>query len=146
MNGDQATEAFRRALNILFVANPRGTSLGVLLGVALDGAIVLLKPWLKTFELLSFSSIKIWHLMSLGVLAMNIRPYLQRDEVDPRIVNAIAHIDSEKAKGHITDLQARKLFADLQHQILKKVIIESSARDESRASEGDAESSVNKSK
>lgn len=132
MNGDQATELMRRAINILFVSNPRGTSLGVLLGVLLNGLLGFLSPWLKTFEAVSFASIKVWHLIGLGIFTMNLRPYLNRHDIDPAIVKAIAHIENEKAKGNLSEWHARKIFVDLQYEILKQVVVASADSKKSR--------------
>lgn len=64
MNAEQLTVFTRKAINILFVSNPRGTSLGVLTGIVLDGLIGLFSPFLKTISIINISIVKLWHLMA----------------------------------------------------------------------------------
>ena len=83
MNTNETSEITRKAINILFVANPKGTSIGIFLGVVLDGLVGLFTPLLKSIQWLSISAIKTWHLIGFGVFSMNLPSYLKRKEVDP---------------------------------------------------------------
>jgi hypothetical protein len=129
MNTDEISEITRKAINILFVANPRGTSLGIFIGVVLDGLVGLFTPLLKSIQWLSISAIKIWHLIGLGVFSMNLPSYLKRKEVDPSIKNAISFIESEKEKGNITEWQARQMYVNLHTKVLESVALETDKSD-----------------
>tara|TARA_A200000159_G_scaffold1453_1_gene1618 strand:- start:2776 stop:3225 length:450 start_codon:yes stop_codon:yes gene_type:complete len=124
MNTNEVSEITRKALNILFVANPKGTSLGIFIGVLLDGLIGLFSPLLKSIQWLSISAVKTWHLIGLGVFSMNLPSYLRRKEVDPSIKNAIAFIESEKEKGNIAEWQARQMYVNLHTKVLESVALE----------------------
>lgn len=130
MNDDELSELARKAINILFVSNARGTSIGILIGVVLDGLIGLFSPILKAIEWLSISSIKIWHLIGLGVVCMNLPSYLMRKKIDPSIENAITFIEDEKAKGNIADWQAKQMYTNLHQKVLDNVAIEVTRQDE----------------
>jgi hypothetical protein len=129
MNGDQLTEIGRKAINILFVSNPKGTSIGIFIGVVLDGLLGLFSPLLKAIEWISISAIKLWHLIGFGVISMNLPAYLSRKEIDPSIKNAIAFIEEEKAKGNITEWQARQMYANLNQKVLESIALETSKQD-----------------
>ncbi|RMT95138.1 hypothetical protein ALP39_200145 [Pseudomonas marginalis pv. marginalis] len=123
MNGDQTSEVVRRAINVLFVANPTGTSIGVLIGVILDGLLGVFTPLLKTIEWISVSALKIWHFVGFGVFAVNFPVYLARKDVDPSIKQAIDFIEEQKSKKHVNDWQARQMYVRLLDQVLERVAL-----------------------
>lgn len=125
MNNEQATELARKAINILFVSNPTGTSIGILFGVVLDGLLGLLSPFLKAIEIINISSIKLWHLVSLGIISMNLPAYLRRKEVDPSIQHAIDYIKEQKDNNNISDWQAKQMYTNLLQKVLENVTLES---------------------
>jgi len=124
MNGDQITEIARKAINILFVSNPKGTSIGIFLGVVIEGVIGLFSPFLKTIELINISAIKLWHLIGFGIVSMNLPEYIRRKEIDPSIKNAIEFIENEKLKGNINEWQARQMYSNLHKKVLESVALE----------------------
>ncbi|WP_100636071.1 hypothetical protein [Marinomonas sp. ef1] len=124
MNQEFVTEFIRKSINILFVSNPRGTSLGVLIGVILDALLGLASPILKTVEALSFGAIKMWHLIALGVVSMNLSSYLRRKEVDQSIVKAIEYIEEQKKNGSISDWQAKQMYVNLHNKVLESVTLD----------------------
>lgn len=118
---DSISEWFRKSINILFVANPRGTSIGVLIGVVIDGLLGLFSPILKTFSYFDFAAVKLWHLIGLGVLSINLPSYLKRKEIDISILNALKYIDDQKRSRAISDLQAKHLYSELHRKVLESV-------------------------
>lgn len=124
MSGDKITEIVRKAINILFVSNPKGTSIGVFLGVVIEGVIGLISPFLITIEWISISSVELWHLIGLGVISMNLPEYMRRKKIDPSIKNAIEFIEIEKSKGNISERQARQMYSNLHKKVLESVALE----------------------
>lgn len=129
MNGDQVSEITRKVVNILFVSNPKGTSLGVLVGVVLDGFLGVFSPALKAIEWINVAAIKTWHLIGLGVFSMNLPSYLKRNDIDTSIINAISFIESEKEKGNVSDWQARQMYFNLHQKVLESITLESSRQE-----------------
>lgn len=129
MNADEVTQVLRKSINILFVSNPRGTSLGVCIGVAIDMLLGVFSPAIKTIELIDVSKIKTWHLMSLGVLGMNFPAYIKRNKVDDSIINAIEYIEEQKRKGVIAEWQSRQMYNNLHNKVLEKVMLDSESLD-----------------
>jgi len=123
MNAEQLTVFARKAINILFVSNPKGTSLGVLTGIVLDGLIGLFSPFLKTISIINISIVKLWHLMGLGVFIFNIRPFLNRYKVEPSINEAISYIETQKQLGHIDEWQAKQMYRNLHNKVLDNVLL-----------------------
>lgn len=131
MNNDEITEVFRKAINILFVSNPRGTSIGVLIGVILDGLLGLFSPALKAIEILNIGVVKMWHLVGLGVASMNLPSYLRRNEIDPSISSAVKYIEDQKKNGRITEWQARQMYVNLHQKVLENVTLNNEASEAS---------------
>lgn len=129
MNQESVTEFIRKSINILFVSNPRGTSLGVLIGVILDALLGLASPILKTVEALNFGAIKMWHLICLGVFSMNLPSYLRRKEVDPSIAKAIEYIEEQKKNGTISDWQAKQMYVNVHNKVLESVTLDKGTQD-----------------
>ena len=127
MNEEKMTEFIRKSINILFVANPRGTSIGVLIGVILDGILGLFSPLIKGVEALNFGAVKMCHLIGLGVVSMNLPNYLRRKEVDPSISNAIKYIEEQKRNQSISDWQAKQMYANLHQKVLECVTLNDEA-------------------
>ncbi|MCC0091185.1 hypothetical protein [Aeromonas veronii] len=123
MKTEQMTVLVRKAINILFVSNPRGTSLGVLSGIVIDGFISLFNPFLKTIAVINISLIKLWHLIGLGVFLFNIMPFLNRHKVDPSIDEAISYIETQKQLGRIDEWQAKQMYRNLHNKVLDNVLL-----------------------
>lgn len=124
MNQDDLSLFVRKALNILFVANPKGTSIGVLIGVVLDGLIGLFGPTLKAFQAINISVIKMWHLVALGVVGINMPSYLRRKEIDPSIVNAMNYIEEQATKSQLPDWQVKQMYKDLYQKVLDNMSLD----------------------
>ena len=133
MNQESITEFFRKSINILFVSNPRGTSIGVLIGVILDALLGLASPLLKSIESLNFSAIKMWHLIAVGVVSTNLPSYLQRKEIDQSIVNAIEYIEEKKKNGTISDWQAKQMYVNLHNKVLESVTLDQGTQETSKS-------------
>ena len=131
MNNEEITGFFRKSISIFFVSNPRGTSMGVLVGVVLDGVLGLFSPALKSLEALNLGAIKMWHLIGLGVVSMNLPSYLRRNEIDPSILNAIKYIEEQKKSHNISDWQASQMYTNLHNKVLESVTLNKDTQDAS---------------
>lgn len=131
MNNEEITQYFRKSINILFVSNPRGTSLGVFIGVVLDGIIGFFSPYLKSIEAINISAVKMWHLIGLGVLFTNLPEHLKRKGIDPSILNAIKYIEDQKTKKNISDWQAKQMYMNLHQTVLENITLDNKTREQS---------------
>lgn len=124
MNQDHITAIARKAINILFVSNPRGTSIGIFIGVFLEGLLGFVSPLMKTWEWANVAALKTWHFIAAGVIGMNLPSYITRKHVDASIVNAINYIDEQKANGRISEWQAKQMFFNLHQKVLESVTLD----------------------
>jgi hypothetical protein len=129
MKNEELTQYFRKSINILFVSNPRGTSLGVLMGVVLDGVIGLFSPYLKGITMIDIAAVKMWHMIGLGVLFANLPEYLKRKEIDPSILNAINYIEDQKVKKNISAWQAKQMYMNLHQRVLENITLDKKTQD-----------------
>jgi hypothetical protein len=123
---DQVTGAAKQALDILFLANPTGSSLGVLTGVVCHGLLGLVGPFLTSVEWLALDTVKLAHLIALGVLVFNLPSYSRRHRVDPKIEEALLFIQREASKGNIPKWQQRIMYENLFNRVLQSVTLEGS--------------------
>lgn len=128
MNEDDNTRILKRALDVLFVKNPQGTSLGLLLGFIIDGLLKAFSP-LISVDIVNKEFLKEWGftvwLCAFGVFGFNIKPYKDRDKVKPAIINALKFIEENQKAGRITKIQAQMEYQAL----IKKVISEVTLND-----------------
>lgn len=126
MNKNEISELLRKAVNVLFISNPQGTSLGVLIGIICDGLLGFFSPVIKTVEFIDITAIKIWHLTSIGVFSMNMPYFLKRNKVDPSILEAISYIEEQKSRGNISQWQINQMYENLHDKVLSEVMRSSS--------------------
>lgn len=75
---DRITLVVRRLLDILFLANPIGTSVGVLAGVVFDAVLKLFQPTWQNSRVVDPAQVHVWHLVAAGILIMNVRMATRR--------------------------------------------------------------------
>ncbi|MBY8259593.1 hypothetical protein KW534_02725 [Vibrio fluvialis] len=122
-NVDEFTQISRKALNILFVSNAQGTSLGVACGIISHGLLAFFMPTLKTIGGLDFDAIKFWHLTAFWVFIFNIKPYLNRHKPDPKIEKALQNIKDMESQGLITKTHAELQYIQLSQRVVASVTL-----------------------
>lgn len=118
---DVASSMLARAGDILFVQNPRGTSLGVFSGVSADGAIKFFSPalrGLRTWVDPERVSCLFW--ISAGVVAFNVPHLLRRRQLPDSIENAFEVIRRLKHEG-VSSVQIRMHLVALLNEVVSKV-------------------------
>jgi hypothetical protein len=121
MNLDKISFYASKAIDSLFIFNPTGTALGVLIGILLDGLLVVFSPFLKP---LNIAALKIWHLIAFGVFGMNILNYLKRDNIPKELGNALLFIEQQRKAGLISDAQAKMHTNALLRSLVEKVTLD----------------------
>ncbi|HCE3202153.1 TPA: hypothetical protein ACX3CW_002262 [Vibrio parahaemolyticus] len=122
-NVEDTTQMFRKALNILFVSNAQGTSLGVAVAIVTHGLMSFFMPTLKTIAGVDFEIFRFWHHIAFWVVAFNIKPYLNRHKPDPKIEAAINQIEDMVAKGQISKAQAKLKYYELSQRVVESVTL-----------------------
>ncbi|MEZ9345684.1 hypothetical protein AB4166_02355 [Vibrio splendidus] len=125
MDNDNFTQIARRALNILFVSNGQGTSIGIAFGIVSHGFIAFLMPTLKTIGGADFNAIKMWHLIAFWVAVFNVKPYLKRNKPDPKVEEAINLVKTQLELGQINKTQAKMMYYELTRNVVESVTVSS---------------------
>lgn len=125
MKEDDITRIFKRAIDVLFISNPQGTALGVLLGLIIDTFINVFSPSLPT-DIINKTFIESWRftagLCGLGVFSLNLLPYYKRNKIDPKIIEALNLIEQQKKEGHINKAQAKLAYTALVNEVVKNAV------------------------
>src|SRR5580765_5450047 len=111
----------KRAADVLFVYNPKGTSVGVFLGVVADGLLKVFSPALRKFSTLDLSALATYHLMAGGVVLMNIPSLFKRRELPKEIEDALLAI--RIASPHLTEVQIRVRYLALLSSVMERVTV-----------------------
>jgi len=118
---DKATAGIKVATDILFVRNPVGTSMGVLLGVVLHGIAGFLSPLLETIQQIKMSALNMGHYIAIGVFSFNIKGFTDRHKIDPEVEEAITFIEQQVASRKITRAEAKLQYRRLISKVVENV-------------------------
>lgn len=118
---DKLSYAARLATDILFVRNPVGTSMGALTGVVLDGVVTAATPFVPVFGQISQAGVSVPHYMALGIVAFNFRTWLKRDEVDPKVSEALRFVEDQVIQGRLTRAQAKVRYSEIIAKVVESV-------------------------
>ena len=118
---DKLSYAGKLATDILFVRNPVGTSMGALLGIIIDGATSVLISALPAMQALKDSGISLFHYLAVGIFGFNVKTFLRKDEIDPKIKEALQFIENQVRQGRITRGQARLKFNEIITKVVENV-------------------------
>src|SRR6185295_19326583 len=121
INKEFITSLTKKATDILFVQNPRGTSLGILLGFIVDGLFLVLRPLFISSQIIDISSINIFYFIALGIFLFNLPLYFRRQQFDPKIEEALAFIKDAKKHGNLSENQIRQMYRNLCEKVLQGV-------------------------
>jgi hypothetical protein len=125
MSKDIVTSFITRAADVLFVQNPKGTSIGAFSGVAADGALKLFGPALLRWkEYIAPERINTFYLVALGIVLFNMRSLFRRRQLPDEIENAIVAIRTARQEGKITDVQARMAWLALCNSVVERVTLD----------------------
>lgn len=120
---DKITSITKRALDVLFVLNPRGTSLGIFAGIVLHGVVKVFEPSLSSIEGIDILALSHWHFMGLGVFAFNLPAFFNRNKIDPQIEEALVYIRKQIELGTVNNWQAQQMYVNLHSKVLSSVVL-----------------------
>lgn len=97
---DLATALVTRATDILFVQNPKGTSVGAFCGIAADGMLKFFSPALgRLRDWIAPERINSFYLMAVGIVLFNISGIFRRRQLPNSIEDAFEAIRRMKREG-----------------------------------------------
>src|SRR4029079_6153755 len=114
---DHLSSVVRRAIDALFLYNPLGTAIGILVGVVLDGTRVALLPaFAQAHLVMDLSKLRAWHSIAFAVVLVNGPNFIAGRRELPREVEeafeVIHRLEGKVPPAHIK-LQYVKLCAAL---------------------------------
>lgn len=118
---DKISSGLKIALDILFVKNPVGTSMGILFGIILHGLISVLYPVWETLQKIKLSSLNIAHYMAIGIFGFNVKSFFSRYKIDPGIEEALAFIQKQVKEGRISKIDAKIQYKNLIARVIENV-------------------------
>ncbi len=134
MDNSDIEQFLRKSLNILFIKNPAGTALGFALGISLSAIFNFFVPVLKSYlsSVISWESLNKVFWISISVFGFNIKPYIERGNIDEEIINALDFIAHQQERGLITKEQAKFQYQRLQNQVVSNVVLNEKEREKAR--------------
>lgn len=122
---DTLTAGVKRAADILFAANPTGTSIGVFAGVAADGLLELFNPFFKRFvDVVDVARLNVFYCIAFGVLIFNIPVLFRRRQLPKEIEDAFAAI--ERSRDELPPLQRKLQYLALCSSVVNRAAVETS--------------------
>lgn len=118
---DKAWQYIQRVLNMLLVTNPKGTSIGALLGVVLNGITRVFAPAFKHLKFINLSNVNLLYYIALGTLITNVQKLFTRPKFDENIEGVFLFIRQAKKEGKLSDSEIRQMYRKLFVEVLEKV-------------------------
>jgi hypothetical protein len=117
---DSGTAILKRATDILFVLNPRGTSVGAFVGVVMDGLFRAFGPALaKARDFVDLSNVNLYHLIGSGIVLFNLPAFLRRRKLPQDIEDAFEAI--RRSRDSLTPVQVKSAYLRLCAEVVERV-------------------------
>jgi hypothetical protein len=120
---DSASAFVKRATDILFIQNPKGTAMGVLFGSILHGLSQILAPVLASISFLDFNRVYAIYYVLFGMFVFNIRSFFRRRDFSPEIEKAFDAIREARKSGNMGELEAKIEYRKLIQKVLEEVTV-----------------------
>lgn len=119
-SADVFTAIIKRSVDVLFVLNPRGTSVGAFAGVLLEGLVKLFAPLLRRFnDVVDVSDLKTYYFIAGGVVVFNVPTLFKRRELPKEIEDAFETI--RRTKPHMSAVQIKMQYLALCSDVIARV-------------------------
>lgn len=129
---DIATSGLKRATDILFVQNPKGTSMGVCFGVVVNGFTKLFQQALIRSTAVDASAINIFYYVVGGIFVFNMRSLFQRQRFNEDVEQALALINEYKKNPDIPKWQIKTMYLQLAERVLQHVELDAGTKNAAR--------------
>ena len=127
---DEMTVYVRKAIDILFIENRVGTSVGVLLGVVLKMAALALSGVVVQHRFQILADLSLVYFLALGVFVFNLRSALRRrPRLDPQIEAALAAIEVAKQQGNLSPAAVKLMYKALFDKVLERMTLDPVTQD-----------------
>ena len=109
---DIVTSVIKRSVDILFVMNPMGTSVGAFTGLCGEGILKVFSPALQKYkDAFDLSQLQTYHFLAAGVVLFNLPRFFRRRELPKEIEDAFEAI--RRTKPQLSPVQVRMQYLAL---------------------------------
>jgi len=143
ISSDQLTGLLRRSIDTLFLENPVGTSLGILLGLVMDGVFSASAAVFQGWIARAREALHWWTWVAFGILGFNLRPFLRRHKLDPALLEALDFIKQQERDKTVPKWQIRAMYQNLFTKVLERLVLEPDLEERLRSSREIARSGSN---
>jgi hypothetical protein len=120
VNADFVTGFVRKAINFLFVSNPRATSMGLLFGFVCQGFSGLASP-IAIKHGIPLESVGIWSWLALGVLVFNFPQLVKREPLGAEVEAALRAIRRATREGQLSKTQSKIMYVSLIQRAVERI-------------------------
>jgi hypothetical protein len=113
----------KRALDILFIQNPKGSAMGVLFGFLLHGLTLILSPTLNKLTAVDFNNLSVFYYVFFGMFVFNLRLFFKGRGLPQEIENQLNIISRARKEGDMDELEAKIEYRKLIQKVLEEVTI-----------------------
>ena len=117
----------RRATDFLFASNPKGTSLGTMFGIAIDGVSHGMHETIQRMAAIDVASIRCYHFVAIGVFAFNFHRVFGDRDLPPVFEDAIAAIKRAEKEHHLNHAQVKEMYSALIERVVARASLEGKA-------------------
>jgi len=112
---DTTTSIIKRAIDLLFIKNPTGTSMGVFFGIVLHWITMLFIPVIKAWSsIIDINALRLVYFIPFGVFIFNIKPVIfDGQKHDAEYEKELSKIQRAKKDGLISKEEAALQFTNL---------------------------------
>jgi len=126
--GDTATRFLNRAFDLMFTKYPTRTSIGVFVGVTLDGIAAVLVPVMSVAMAAAIGHVKLWHYVALGVVLLHVPTLVHlvrhRADLDEQCEHAIAVIE----RAPVGVEEKRSMYRELVRRVMDQLVVTQESR------------------
>jgi hypothetical protein len=122
---DTASAVIKRATDVLFLQNPIGTSMGLLIGVICNG----LESPLSKATNIDLMGVNAFVWLAAGVVVCNLPSLFRSNPLPAPVETALGAIRKARKEGEISQAQARLMYVALYEKVLSEVTLDSRARE-----------------
>lgn len=118
---DTVTAALGRALDILFVQNPRGTSLGIFVGISAYGGFQMITPIAERIrEWIDPARVNVYYFIAAGIAAFNLPSLFRRRRLSDDIEDAYEAVHRLKRQG-VSKVQIKMQYLAIANVVVQRV-------------------------
>ena len=117
---DDVTSIIKRAIDLLFIKNPAGTSMGVFVGVVLHWLSMLFLPIIEDFDIINVAALRLVYFIPLGIVLFNIKYIvIKGHKYDLAVEKALDQVRKAEKQKFISKSEAKLQYTNIIRSYVK---------------------------